>query len=55
MKIPTARIRHWGPGLRVIKTGMAVTVCVCISHAAQLGHPLLDGFGSGNRDGKNDR
>ena len=37
MKIPTARIRHWGPGLRVIKTGMAVTVCVCISHAAQLG------------------
>ena len=41
MKIPAARILHWGPGLRVIKTGMAVTVCVCISHAAQLGHPLL--------------
>ena len=52
MKIPTARIRHWGPGLRVIITVMAVTVCVCISHAAQLGHPLLTALAAATVMGK---
>ena len=32
--------RKLGPGLRVVKTGMAVTLCLLISYALPLGQPL---------------
>lgn len=32
--------RKLGPGLRVVKTGMAVTLCLLISYALPFGQPL---------------
>ena len=44
--------KRLAPGLRVVKTGIAVTLCLCISYAAQLGQPIASAIAAAAVMGK---